>query len=163
MSARQRVSVKWPLFIGPPHDCIEDIIPDMLPEYVPVIVWPSSDMVAWPSMPMEQEDIMPLNPPFGTAMWKVTVEPLMEPCIEPFPIMSLPVSLKLIVPVMLLPFCVTVQVIFSWPLVSADVPVHVPDRLVSVPVGVGVGAAGADVLPPHAATTRPARSATPLR
>lgn len=34
----QRVSVKRPLFIAPPHDCIEDIIPDMLPEYVPVIV-----------------------------------------------------------------------------------------------------------------------------
>jgi hypothetical protein len=31
---------------------------------------------------------MPLNPPFGTAMWKVTVEPLMVPCIEPFGFMG---------------------------------------------------------------------------
>jgi len=67
---------------------MEDIIPDMLPEDVPVIVRASSEMVAWPSMPITQEDIMPLNPPFGTAMWKVTVEPLMVPCIEPFGFMG---------------------------------------------------------------------------
>jgi hypothetical protein len=89
--AGYRVNVKWPLFIDPPHDWFvmppdimppdimppdimppdimpPDIMPDMLPEYVPVIVRPSSDIVAWPSIDMAQEDIMPLNPPFGTSM-----------------------------------------------------------------------------------------------
>jgi len=151
-SPDQRVSVKRPLFIAAPHDCIEDIIPDMLPEYVPVIVWPSSDIWAWPSTDIEQDDIMPLKPLFGTATWNVTVEPLMVPCIGPLPIMLRPPSLMFIVPVMALPFWARVQVMFPGPLVSADVPVHVPDTLVSVPVGVGVGAAGEDVLPPHADT-----------
>lgn len=40
------VIVKRPSLIAAPHDCMEDIIPDMLPEYVPVIVWPSSDIWA---------------------------------------------------------------------------------------------------------------------
>jgi len=80
------------------------------------------------------------------------VEPLTVPCIEPFPIMLLAVSLIFIVPVMALVFWARVQVILSWPLVSADVPVHVPERLVSVPGELGVGVAGEEVDPPHAAT-----------
>jgi hypothetical protein len=109
----QRVRVKWPSFIAPPQACIEDIIPDMFPEYVPVIVRPSFEMVACPPIPKEQGDIMPLKAPFGTAIWNVTVEPLMVPCIEPFPIMFLSVSLMFIVPVMALPFWVSVQLIFA--------------------------------------------------
>src|SRR5512140_373333 len=132
----------------------------MLPEYVPVIVWPSSDMVAWPSMPMAQEDIVPLNPPVGTEMWKVTVAPLMVPCIDPLPTMFLPVSATFIVPVMPLPVCVTVQVIFSCPVLSAEVPAQVP--LIVPLAGVGDGLAGPVEPPPHAATVRPARSARPL-
>jgi hypothetical protein len=62
------------------------------------------------------------------------------------------VSLIFIVPDMALPFWVRPQVILSWPLVSADVPVHVPDTLASVPVETGVGVAGEDVDPPHADT-----------
>jgi hypothetical protein len=119
-------------------------------------------MVACPSMPIEQEDIMPLKPPFGTDMWKLTVEPLMVPCIDPFPIMFLPVSRKLIVPVTLLPVCVTVQLISSCPVLSAEVPAHVP-LMVAPVAGVGDGLVGPEELPPHAATARPARSATPLR
>lgn len=105
---------------------------------------------------------MPLNPPFGTDMWKLTAEPLMVPCIAPFPIMLLLVSTKLIVPLMLLPFCVTVQVIFSWPVLSAEVPAQVPLKVVPV-AGVGDGLTGPEELPPHAATNKPASSATPLR
>src|ERR1035437_1959899 len=63
-----------------------------------------------------------------------------------------PVSLMFIVPAMALAFWVRVQVILSRPLVSADVPVQVPDRLVSVPTGLGAGVAGEEVDPPHAAT-----------
>jgi hypothetical protein len=103
-------------------------------------------------MPIPQEDIMPLNPPVGTTMWKVTVEALMVPCIEPFPIMFRLISLIFIVPDMPLPLWVTLQVIFPWPLVSADVPVHVPDTLASVPVDTGVGVAGEELDPPHADT-----------
>jgi hypothetical protein len=77
--------------------------------------------------------------------------------------MPLPVSLKLIVPVMLLPFWVTVQLIFPGPLVSADVPVQVPLMLPGVVTEPGgEGEVGDDELPPHAETTRPA-SRTKLR
>lgn len=107
---------------------------------------------------MEQDDIIPLNPPFGTDMWKLTAEPLMVPCIEPFPIMLLPASTKLIVPLTLLPFCVTVQVIFSWPVLSADVPDQLPATLVRLPDGLGLGEIGDEELPPHAATRRPTKT-----
>jgi hypothetical protein len=152
--------VKRPLFIAAPHDCMEDIIPDMLPEYVPVIVRPSSDIWAWPSIDIEQDDIMPLKPPFGTAMWKVTVEPLMAPCIEPLPVMPRLLSLMFIAPVMALPFWESVQIMFPWPLVSAEVPVHVPAMFVSVPAEVGVGAAGEDAFPLHADTVKRLKTTT---
>src|SRR5512144_1222064 len=102
---------------------------------------------------------MPLKPPFGTAMWKVMVQPLTLPCSAPFPIMPRPLSLMFNVPVMALPFWVRVQVMVSGPLVSDDGPAHVPDRLVSVPLGLGVGPVGADVLPPHAVTVTRLRMA----
>lgn len=95
---------------------------------------------------------MPLKPPLGTVMRKLTVDPLTVPCIEPLPIMLRPASLMFIVPVMALPLWLRIQVMFSWPLVSAAEPVQVPDRLATVTVGAGVGAAGDDVLPPHADT-----------
>ena len=99
--------MKRPSFIGPPHDPgIWDIIPDMLAEYVPVIVRPSSDIVglavhahrARGHHPAEG-DGAPVDRASGAA-----------------PIMLRPRSLKFIVPVMLSPFCVTVQVMVSWPL-----------------------------------------------
>jgi hypothetical protein len=138
-----------------------DIIPDMLPEYVPVIVRPSSDIVAWPSIAIEQEDIIPAKPPFGTVMWNVTLDPLTVPCIEPFPIMFRPVSAKLIMPVMLVPFCVTVQVILSWPALSAEVPDQVPVMLLGVDDETGDSDAGEDEEPPHATANRPASTAKP--
>jgi len=152
------------LFIAPPHDCIEDIIPDMLPEYVPVIACPSSEICACPSSDIEQDDIMPLKPPLATFMRKVTMDPLRVPCIEPLPIMLRPASLMVIVPVMALPLWPRVQVMCSWPLVSIAEPDHAPDTLASVPLGVGVGAVGADVLPPHALrVNRPTTTRTDAR
>jgi hypothetical protein len=153
--SNQRVNVNWPLFMAPPHDwpiMPPDIIPDMLPEYVPVMVCPSVDMVAWPSTPMEHDDIMPPNPPVGTVMWNVMVDPLTVPCIEPVPIKLRPVSPMFIVPVMAVPFWVTVQASVSGPVVSADVPVQVPDTLVRVPGEAAEGVAGVYVLPPQAVT-----------
>jgi hypothetical protein len=104
---------------------------------------------------------MPAKPPLGTDMWKFTVEPLMVPCIDPLPIMSLPVSLKLIVPVMLVPFCVTAQLIFSCPVLSAEVPTQVPVNVLRLPDEAGDGDAGEDEEPPHAEAIRPARRAQP--
>jgi hypothetical protein len=66
--------------------------------------------------------------------------------------MPRPLSLMFIVPAIALPFWISVQVNIPWPLVSDEGPVQVPDTLVSVPPGFGVGAAGAEVLPPHALT-----------
>jgi len=116
------------------------------------MVCPSSDICPWPSTSMEQDDIVPLNPPLGTVMWNDTVEPLTVPCIDPFPVMLRLVSLMFIVPVMALPFWVRAHVMFSRPVVSADMPIHVPDRLVSVATAVGVGAVGMDADPAHALT-----------
>lgn len=108
--------------------------------------------------------MVPLNPPLGTVMWNDTEEPLIVPCIEPFPVMLRPVSLMFIVPVMAFPFWLRDHVILSRPVESADVPTHVPDRLVSVAVGVGVGAAGMDADPAHALTnTRLKTTRTDLR
>ena len=115
------------------------------------MVCPSSDICPWPSSSMEQDDIIPLNPPLGTVMRNDMVEPLIVPCIDPFPIMLLLVSLMFIVPVMAFPFWVRAHVMFSRPLVSADVPIHVPDGFVFA-AAVGVGAVGTDALPAHAVT-----------
>lgn len=95
--------------MAPPHDAIVDIIPDMLPEYVPVIVWPSSDIWAWPSADMEQGIIIPLKPPFATLMRKVTVDPLIVPVIVPIPVIDLTGSERFIVALMALAFWVTVH------------------------------------------------------
>src|SRR5512143_2627110 len=119
----------------------------MLPEYVPVIVWPSADMVAWPSSPIEQDDIIPPKPPVGTLILKLTVLPLTVPVITPLPIMLRVVSLMPIVPVRLPPVWVTVQLSVSSPVVSCEPPVQVPVILVDD------GVDGADgVLDPQAAT-----------
>ncbi len=80
----------------------------------------------------------------------------MVPCIEPFPIMFLPVSLKDIVPVIVLPACVRFQASFSWPVLSDDVPAQLPPKLLTLVDG--LGEAGDDELPPHAAARRPTRT-----
>jgi len=57
---------------------------------------------------------------------------------------------------MVVPLWVTVQIMFSCPVLSAEVPDQVPVRLVA---DVGDGLVGADELVPHAKTTMPAKTA----
>lgn len=142
-----------PLLRVPPHDCIIDIMPDIVPVYVPVIVIPSGPMSATPSIVIMHGDIMPWNPPDGTVMRNVSFAPFTVPCIDPFPIMLRIVSAMVMLPAMAVPVCVIPQVIWSWPVESTAFPAHWPAKLIwAVPVDVGEGAMGefADV-PAHPA------------
>lgn len=155
----QRVAVNVPLLMAPPHDWddpIMPIIPARVPEYVPVMVCPSSDIMPSPSITIEQAAIIPVKLPDGISMWKLNARPLTVPRMVPFPIMLRVSSLIFIVPVRPVPTWLTVHTSLAWPVLSIEVPVHVPVMLLELGVVTIDGEVGDDELPPQAEVSNPA-------